>query len=158
MTRTTAHCRTTAKNAASVRQGELKHILLARQRELVLALRGKIRDQRADESAAPHDVLDEAEASQVDSQADVDFALLELKAEMLDRITAALSHLEVGSYGRCEECGDDIAEARLRALPFAARCKECEERREAAAMRQRSQGRQALSPLGFRTDGTSLMR
>lgn len=152
------HRRTTTKNAFTVRHGDLKHMLLARQRELVLALRGKIREQRADESAAPHDVLDEAEASHVDSQADVDFALLELKAEMLDRITVALSHLEVGSYGRCDECGDDIAEARLRALPFAARCKECEEHREAAAMRRRSQARQGLSPLGFRTDDARLMR
>lgn len=148
MTRTTAHCPTTAKNAASVRQGELKHILLARQRELVLALRGKIRNARG-ESDAPHDVLDEVESSQVGSQADVDFALLELKAEMLDRITAALAHLDIGSYGRCEECGDDVAEARLRALPFAARCRDCEESREATAMRQRSQARQAMSPLGF---------
>ena len=35
------------------------------------------------------------------------------------------------------ECGDEIAKARLRALPLAVRCKDCEEARETAEHRER---------------------
>jgi RNA polymerase-binding transcription factor DksA len=54
-----------------------------------------------------------------------------MKAETLNkRINEALNRLEEGKYGYCFECGEEISEARLRALPFAVRCKDCEEARE----------------------------
>ena len=55
-----------------------------------------------------------------------------MKAETLKRIDEALSSLEKGSFGYCYECGNEIIEQRLRALPFAVRCKSCEEAREVA--------------------------
>ena len=58
-------------------------------------------------------------------------------SETLHKIEEALSRLEEGTYGNCFECGDEIAERRLRALPFAVRCKECEEARELAERRER---------------------
>jgi DnaK suppressor protein len=61
-----------------------------------------------------------------------------MKAETLNKINEALARLEDGRYGLCFECGEEIAEARLRALPFAVRCKDCEEAREIAAQRERS--------------------
>ena len=69
-------------------------------------------------------------------QADVELAFVQLKSETLNRIDAALKKLAQGSYGNCVECADAISKERLRALPFAARCTGCEERRE-AAVRQR---------------------
>jgi DnaK suppressor protein len=61
-----------------------------------------------------------------------------MKAETLNKINEALGRLEEGRYGLCFECGEEIAEARLRALPFAVRCKDCEEAREIAAQRERT--------------------
>ena len=49
----------------------------------------------------------------------------------------ALARLEQGTYGNCFDCGEEIAEKRLRALPFAVRCKDCEEARENAEQRER---------------------
>jgi DnaK suppressor protein len=60
-------------------------------------------------------------------QEDIDLALLQINAEIVDKITDALARLEADSYGACNECGEDIAEKRLSALPFAARCKNCQE-------------------------------
>ena len=37
----------------------------------------------------------------------------------------ALDRLEHGGYGTCEACGNEIAEGRLAALPFATRCIRC---------------------------------
>jgi len=60
-----------------------------------------------------------------------------MKAETLNRVNEAIGRLEVGTYGFCYECGDEITEARLRALPFALRCKDCEEERERVEARER---------------------
>jgi len=38
--------------------------------------------------------------------------------------------LKAGKYGSCVDCEGEIAEQRLRALPFAVRCQACEETRE----------------------------
>jgi DnaK suppressor protein len=48
----------------------------------------------------------------------------------LRRVEEALGQLDAGTYGRCFQCGVEISETRLLALPFAVRCKTCEERRE----------------------------
>jgi DnaK suppressor protein len=51
---------------------------------------------------------------------------LEDNAEhLLSSIDAALARIEDGTYGRCERCGEPIAEERLEALPYATRCIEC---------------------------------
>ena len=109
-----------------------------RQRELVAEVQGKIRGVRADGAEKPHDVMDQGETSEVDIQEDIELALIQMKAETLNKINEALARLEEGAYGLCFECGDEISGARLRALPFAVRCKDCEEAREIAAQRERS--------------------
>ena len=60
-----------------------------------------------------------------------------MKSETLNKVNDALVRLEQGNYGNCFECGEEIAEKRLRALPFAVRCKDCEEAREVAEQRER---------------------
>ena len=94
-------------------------------------------------------MLDAAESSEADIQDDIEFALIQMKAETLNKINEALSRLDEGSYGRCFECGDEIAQPRMRALPFAVRCKDCEEAREMAQLRERTLARRGSSSLGF---------
>ncbi|MHC4548579.1 MAG: TraR/DksA family transcriptional regulator [Planctomycetota bacterium] len=52
------------------------------------------------------------------------------QAEILAAVEDALKRIEDASYGQCEECGRKIAEARLEAIPYAARCIDCERARE----------------------------
>jgi DnaK suppressor protein len=40
-----------------------------------------------------------------------------MKSETLNKITDALTRLEHGDYGYCFDCGEEIGEKRLRALP-----------------------------------------
>jgi DnaK suppressor protein len=40
-------------------------------------------------------------------------------------IKAALTRIELGSYGQCVKCGEAIALARLQAVPYAAACSAC---------------------------------
>lgn len=48
----------------------------------------------------------------------------------LDQIDRALDRLRAQSYGACEDCGEPIDPARLRALPWARRCLRCQRRAE----------------------------
>ena len=134
-----------AEVPTAARYEELKKMLLERQREILNEVQGKIRDVRAEGSEKPHDVLDPGETSEVDIQEDIEFALIQMKAETLNKINEALARLDEGRYGHCYECGDEIAEARLRALPFAVRCKDCEEERETAILRERTMSRRGTS-------------
>lgn len=126
----------------TARYAELKRILEERRREILSAVKEKMRDVRAEgESGEGQGVLDAAEASEADIQDDIEFALIQMKAETLAKIGEALARLEEGTFGYCFECGEEIEERRLRALPFAVRCKECEEAREVAELRQRQHAR-----------------
>lgn len=40
-------------------------------------------------------------------------------------IQAALQRIEAGEFGVCVNCGSEISEARLEAVPYAARCRKC---------------------------------
>jgi len=116
---------------------ELKRILEDRRKEILSEVQEKMRDVRAEASGESQGVLDAAETSEADIQDDIEFALIQMKTETLHKIEEALGRLEEGTYGNCFECGDEISERRLRALPFAVRCKDCEEAREVAEQRQR---------------------
>ena len=121
------------------RYSELKRMLEERQREIQAEVQGRMRDVRAEGAWGNKvsDVLDAVESSEADIQDDIEFALIQMKSETLTKIADALARLEQGDYGNCFECGEEIAEKRLRALPFAVRCKDCEEAREVAEQRER---------------------
>jgi DnaK suppressor protein len=121
------------------RYSELKLMLEERQREIQAEVQGKMRDVRAEGAwgAKASEVLDAVESSEADIQDEIEFALIQMKSETLNKINDALARLEQGDYGNCFECGEEIAEKRLRALPFAVRCKDCEEEREVAEQRER---------------------
>ena len=124
---------------ARSRYAELKQMLDARRREVQAEVQGKMRDAREEGAwgGKIHEVLDAVESSEADIQEDIEFALIQMKSETLNKINEALGRLEDGTYGNCFECDEEIAEARLRALPFAVRCKDCEEARETAEQRER---------------------
>lgn len=50
----------------------------------------------------------------------------------IEQITAALNRITQGTYGRCTRCGEQIAPARLEALPYAATCIDCQSHVESA--------------------------
>jgi len=123
------------------RYNELKKMLEDRRRELQAEVQGKMRGVREEGTwgGKLNEVLDAVESAEADIQEDIEFALVQMKSETLNKINDALARLERGDYGFCYECGEEIGEKRLRALPFAVRCKDCEEARETAEQRERQQ-------------------
>lgn len=138
--------------APKSRYSELRRMLEERRRELQAEVQGKMRDVRSEGTwgGKTNEVFDAVESSEADIQDDIEFALIQMKSETLNKVNDALMRLEQGDYGNCFECGEEIAEKRLRALPFAVRCKDCEEAREVAEQRERQQAaRRGASSLFF---------
>ena len=129
---------------------ELKRILEERRRDVLGDVKERIRVARTEcaEQRNSNMVRDPSDVAVDDVQEDLEFALIQMKSETLNRINEALRRLDEGTYGNCFECGDEIAEARLKALPFAVRCKDCEEARETAEQRERELARRRGTFLG----------
>jgi DnaK suppressor protein len=128
------------------RREELKKVLEERRSAIVVALRDGMKVVRAENGSGVREhVLDDVEASEAEVQGDLELAIVELRSETLARIDEALGRLAQGVYGDCFACGDEISEKRLRALPFAVRCRECEEAWESVARKAKPARRRGAS-------------
>jgi len=123
------------------RAAALRQVLLDHKQKRQSEVEGRVRDGRAPRTREVGDMLDNSDA---DVQNSLDFALLQMNADTLKRIDEALARLNLGHYGTCIECGEEIAERRLRALPFAVRCHECESGREAEHGHDKMDGSRAI--------------
>ena len=70
---------------------------------------------------------DSAEQAQERENDEVVDAIGNETRQSLHAIQVALDKIADGSYGACEACGEDISEARLKAIPEATRCVNCAE-------------------------------
>ncbi|BBD08096.1 TraR/DksA family transcriptional regulator [Desulfovibrio ferrophilus] len=73
------------------------------------------------------DPADRASSEEVNS---VVFRLRDREHKMIRKIKGALSRMENGEYGICEECGEYIAPARLLARPVTSYCLTCKTEQE----------------------------
>jgi DnaK suppressor protein len=114
-----------------MRQQKLRKILQERKQKLLAELHQEIFEQLGDEYRREFEIaMDSGDVSTVDMLQSIDIELLNIRQEELRKMDAAERKLNDGTYGICEECGKEINEERLAALPFAVRCVKCEERFE----------------------------
>lgn len=73
---------------------------------------------------------DPTEEVQVQGEREVSFATRSLLVERANRLAEALDRLREGEYGTCEECGEPIAPARLKAMPEVTTCVRCQDKLE----------------------------
>ena len=118
---------TKAKRSEDRKRHEvLSRMLVDRQTEI----RSKLRSLREVLPAEVAQVRDAEEQSMEDFVLGMDFALMEMESETLRKIDEAIQRLEEGTYGVCGDCDGPISEARLKALPFATVCRDCQAQRE----------------------------
>jgi RNA polymerase-binding transcription factor DksA len=67
---------------------------------------------------------------------EIQVTLVGRRTEQVVQIQDALGRLAEGHYGFCQECEEFIGVPRLRALPFAQRCRDCQARAEWRARRE----------------------
>jgi len=103
----------------------LRELLIHLRDETYTRVREFRRDQSEEAEPAPADTLDQAR-----STADVEThaSLIERAEDRLRLLDLALGRLDRGTYGICAECGEEIPLERMKALPFAAFCVDCQEK------------------------------
>lgn len=110
-------------------RGKLQKQLIERRRELAKSYnRNQASNRRSDDG--PLDLADTA--SELYTQ-EFNYSLSEKERDELKLISDALDRIEDGEFGECDECGDKISEPRLKAIPWAPRCIDCQELVEARA-------------------------
>jgi DnaK suppressor protein len=82
---------------------------------------GSIEDKAPDETSDNH--LADTATETLDRE--IDDTLEENSENVLAAIDAALQRIEEGTYGKCVNCGKEIGEERLAALPWATLCIDC---------------------------------
>ena len=91
----------TEPKMSRARYGELKKMLGDRRREIQAEVQGKMRGVREEGTwgGKMNEVLDAVESAEADIQEDIEFALVQMKSETLNKINDALLRLEQGDYG-----------------------------------------------------------
>lgn len=113
------------------RHEPLRKMLLRKKEEVEARIREEL-EEKMDEDVATGlgPVLDVGDLSTLDHDRDIDYGILNMLTQTLRDIDEALEQLDEGSYGICGECGEEIGEKRLQAIPFALNCLECQREKE----------------------------
>ena len=75
--------------------------------------------------------LDFTDQASVESELDLNIHIKEREGRLIAKIKEALERIEDGSFGICEECGENISEKRLKARPVTTLCIDCKRQQEA---------------------------
>lgn len=73
---------------------------------------------------------DPADRATAESDRAFTLRLRDRERRLIRKIQAALQRIDDGTYGICEECGEDISLARLKARPVTRLCINCKARQE----------------------------
>lgn len=120
----------------------LKKMLLEKKREIWNEVKQRLFEQLGREYKREIDtVLDEGDKALTDLAEETGLTLIDLRKDVLEKIDHALEKLEQGTYGICEDCGAEICELRLKAVPFAIYCIECKQKREELEQIERERDR-----------------
>ena len=104
---------------------EYKDALIRKRVELLEA--GGIKPLQAsmENNTRQGDMADQASGN---NEVHIQLKLKQTDAKILQAIDEALSRIELGTYGICRDCGEPIADARLRAIPWTRVCISCKEK------------------------------
>lgn len=86
--------------------------------------------KKKDEVIPESEVGDEADVAVRSLERDLVFEQSGTELHLLEEVEAALRRIEKGIYGICEANGERIADPRLKAMPYARYCINCQSRFE----------------------------
>lgn len=106
---------------------EIKEILLQMKKDILKTLAERIKSNDLTDQREIGDIFDDADLEQT---RELNLLLGTRERQKLDQIESALSRMEQGEYGFCEDCEENIPAGRLKAMPFATLCVKCKSERE----------------------------
>ncbi|KPK25296.1 MAG: hypothetical protein AMK69_14690 [Nitrospira bacterium SG8_3] len=121
----------------------MKEILLAKREALIQEIKQQLGQSVTEEQSRRLEAaMDSGDQALVDLDREMGISLQEMRNRQRQLIDDALYSLDEGTYGVCAECGGEISEKRLEALPFARLCVACKSKRELMEKIERSEQRQ----------------
>ena len=130
------------KDGSRDRHASLKEILLAKREALIQEIKQQLGQSVTEEQQRRLEAaMDSGDQALVDLEREMGISLQEMRNRERQLIDDALDSLEEGTYGMCADCGEEISEKRLHALPFARLCVECQSKRELMEKIERSEQR-----------------
>lgn len=112
------------------RQESLRQMLLAKRQEVMNEIRGKIGYSLTEDQMRRLEGMDSGDQAMMDLERELGISLSEMRNRQRQMIDDALLRVEEGTYGICAECGVEISEKRLAAVPFAKLCVDCQTQAE----------------------------
>ena len=73
---------------------------------------------------------DFTDQASMETQSSFIFRIKERESRLIKKIKDALARLADGTFGICEECGEEIADQRLEARPITTLCITCKQKQE----------------------------
>jgi DnaK suppressor protein len=113
---------------------DFRSLLVNNLYKLQLSARKKFLEMK---SSDPELLTDPLDRSSVEVNQSVEFMIHERERSAMRKIQDALSKIERGEFGICEECGGEIGERRLLVSPSSRLCVSCQERQERKEKGQR---------------------
>ena len=118
--------RTAPTDTAGDRLRVLKTMLLARRNGILKEAKEEIAKYMSGDNRQLVDTaIDEGDWAVVDISEDLSLRRLDSHRQLLLDIDESLRKIQEGTYGLCEECGEEISEKRLNVIPTATLCIDC---------------------------------
>jgi len=134
--------KTKKKTGSGDRHVSLKQILIAKREALIQEIKQQLGQSVSEEQQRRLEAaMDSGDQALVDLEREMGISLQEMRNRERQLIDDALDSLDEGTYGMCADCGEEISEKRLHALPFARLCVECQSKRELLEKIERSEQR-----------------
>lgn len=130
------------REAREQRQEVLQKMLLGKRQEIIKEIEGSLgQSLTEDQQRRLESARDVGDQALMDLERELGISLMEMRNRRRQSIDEALTRLHEGTYGICAECGIEISERRLQAVPFAKLCVECQSRAELLEKIEREEDR-----------------
>jgi DnaK suppressor protein len=113
------------------REDEFRRLLLSQMDDLLQEAEKTVNGMTADKESFP----DPTDRALLESNRNFQLRIRDRERKLLNKIREALDRLETGTFGICEDCGDEIGIERLRVRPVTTLCIRCKTRMEALERR-----------------------
>jgi DnaK suppressor protein len=116
-------------NVTKAQLKKFKALLESKRDEILKRAKQTLND---DMTLDTNDLPDEMDLASSEYLQSFTFRLRGREKSFLDKIERALQKIEEGSFGNCEECGEEVSVKRLEARPETTLCIRCKEDQERA--------------------------
>src|SRR6476646_8392396 len=130
------------REARERRREALQQMLMGKRQEILKEIEGSLgQSLTEDQQRRLESARDVGDQALMDLDRELGISLMEMRNRRRQAIDEALTRLAEGTYGICAECGVEISERRLEAVPFAKLCVECQSKEELLERIEREEDR-----------------